>query len=500
MSEYKRTLKGVKQNLEDIDKLEQKGLKSAVDRNKLRKEQLQFESRGLDIERKVDAIQDSILSKLAKQKGFDLEIEGLKKLRTKGTKEEQKAAQDLLGTAEEYVNNQIDSVEFLNRMAQDYGKLNEQASIFGKLVADSAEDLEDSIKTSAKFKEGFDTLSEAVLGFNIKQTLSFAGLLALAGAFVLKIKEVRQELGTTVVQSTRLAGNMSLAAASATAFGGSAEQAQAAVTSLVDEFGSIDVVTARVSAQLGSITGQFGLSGDNAGKLLKQMQAISGASIETNLNLIGSVGELARAEGVAPARVLNDIASSTEAFAGFAKAGGDNIARAAVQAAKLGLNLDKVVSIAENLLDFESSIGKEMEASVLLGRQINLDKARQLAITNDLEGLQKELVRVVGGQAAFESLDFIQRQALGAALGGVSLSDLGRLSAGQNINLGRAPKIQTGGVVRQTGLAVVHKGETIAGSQFGGRESNKLLKQMLEQNATLMNRLTNKVSDLGLNS
>ena len=45
-----------------------------------------------------------------------------------------------------------------------------------------------------------------------------------------------------------------------------------AVTSLVDEFGSLDVVSARVSAQLGSITGQFGLSGDNASKLLKQMQ------------------------------------------------------------------------------------------------------------------------------------------------------------------------------------------------------------------------------------
>ena len=59
---------------------------------------------------------------------------------------------------------------------------------------------------------------------------------------------------------------------------------------------------------------------------------------------------------------------------------------------------------------------------------------------------------------------------------------------------------KTGGVVRQTGLAVVHRGETIAGSQFGGRESNKLLKQILEQNATLMNRLTNKVGDLALSS
>ena len=146
-----------------------------------------------------------------------------------------------------------------------------------------------------------------------------------------------------------------------------------------------------------------------------------------------------------------------------------------------------------------------MEASLLLGRQINLDKARKecrLVLTNDLEGLQKELVRVVVGQAQFESLDFIQRHVwwLGRALGGVSLSDLGRLSAGQNINLGGAPRMQTGGVVRQTGLAVVHRGETIAGSQFGGRESNKLLKQILEQNATLMNRLTNKVGDLALSS
>ena len=45
---------------------------------------------------------------------------------------------------------------------------------------------------------------------------------------------------------------------------------------------------------------------------------------------------------------------------------------------------------------------------------------------------------------------------------------------------GMLPKAQTGGVVRETGMAVVHKGETIAGTQFGGRESNKLLKQMIE--------------------
>ena len=62
------------------------------------------------------------------------------------------------------------------------------------------------------------------------------------------------------------------------------------------------------------------------------------------------------------------------------------------------------------------------------------------------------------------------------------------------------PKAQTGGVVRETGMAVVHKGETIAGTQFGGRESNNLLKELIKQNSTLMGRLTNKVGDLALSS
>jgi len=465
--------------------------------NELLNKSFRSSSDALSLDRQIERLQKGSLGILNKKLGLESQISALEDAKKKGSKEQISSATKLTELMADVVDGTKDFSSALKEIAEeDFGDLNDAAKDFGRTLQNGGKGLESQVKGAAALKDGFGSIAESLIGID----LSMAGLVAAVVSFALKIKEVRQELGTTVFQSTRLAGNMSLAAASATAFGGSAEQAQAAVTSLVDEFGSIDVVSASVSAKLGSITGQFGLSGDNAGKLLKQMQAISGASIETNLNLIGSVGELARAEGVAPAKVLNDIASSTEAFAGFAKAGGDNIARAAVQAAKLGLNLDKVVSIAENLLDFESSIGKEMEASVLLGRQINLDKARQLAITNDLEGLQKELVRVVGGQAAFESLDFIQRQALGAALGGVSLSDLGRLSAGQNINLGGAPKMQTGGVVRQTGLAVVHKGETIAGSQFGGRESNKLLKQMLEQNATLMNRLTNKVSDLGLNS
>ena len=375
--------------------------------------------------------------------------------------------------------------------------------------------------------------------------------------FANKALEVRQSLGTSAVDSARLAGNIKVAGLAAKAVGGNSQEAEAAVLSIAEEFGSISNISLGVSKQLGVVTGQFGLSGANAGKLLKSLQSINGASLETNLNLISATGELARAEGVAPAQVLNDIAGDTENFAKFAKDGGRNIAAAAIEARKLGLALGTVAGIAENLLDFESSIEAQLEASLLLGRQINLDKARELALTGDLEGLAKEVKNQVGSQAEFEAMNVMQRQSLAKAIG-VSVADLGKIVAGEqtaaelaeeqakatkkNADLTRtlvglqtaaamataiasfsgiplglgvfagiaaagiiastiknAPKAQTGGVVQETGVAVVHKGETISGTagQFGN-ETNKLLRELISQNEILMGRLTNKVGDLAL--
>jgi len=145
-----RTLKGIKQNLEDIVKLEEKGFKSAVDKNKLKKEQLQFQSRGLDIEKKIDSIQDSVVGKLLKQKGVEKELLSLGKLSEKGTKKEQEDAQKILQHVEQFAKGQIDNVELTSRLAENYGDLDDIANKFGKTVADSGKDLEDTVKTSAK--------------------------------------------------------------------------------------------------------------------------------------------------------------------------------------------------------------------------------------------------------------------------------------------------------------------------------------------------------------
>jgi hypothetical protein len=68
-------------------------------------------------------------------------------------------------------------------------------------------------------------------------------------------------------------------------------------------------------------------------------------------------------------------------------------------------------------MDWESSIASEMEASVLLGRQINLDKARQLAYDGKIAEMLVEAKKQAGGEAEFAKMSVVQREALGDALG-----------------------------------------------------------------------------------
>ena len=81
-----------------------------------------------------------------------------------------------------------------------------------------------------------------------------------------------------------------------------------------------------------------------------------------------------------------------------------------------------------------------MKASLLIGRDINLDRARTLALNNDLTGALEEVVSQVGGEAEFNELNRIQRQALAESVG-VSVGELSRLVR-DNANAGAAGAAQ----------------------------------------------------------
>ena len=64
---------------------------------------------------------------------------------------------------------------------------------------------------------------------------------------------------------------------------------------------------------------------------------------------------------------------------------------------------------------------------MLLGRQINLDKARQLSFMDDHEGMMREILKQGGGEAEFEKLKGFQRRALADAVG-VNVEELSRMA------------------------------------------------------------------------
>ena len=95
----------------------------------------------------------------------------------------------------------------------------------------------------------------------------------------------------------------------------------------------------------------------------------------------------------------------------------------------MGLSLSTTAKIAEGLLDFESSIAAEQEASIMIGKQLNFQKARQLALDNDIAGATKSIVDQLGDEADFNALGFLQRKSLAKSIG-VSVVEMSKLVKG----------------------------------------------------------------------
>ena len=260
------------------------------------------------------------------------------------------------------------------------------------------------------------------------------------------VTDTRKDLGVSVTEAAALTvANKGLAQA-AKGFGLTLEEdilpAQAAIRK---ELGASVREAFDLSLNFARTAAATGQTSDQLARTLSVMESVSSASRDVLLNQLRTNATLAGQAGVTPALVMRDLADNALFFAKFAKDGGMNILNASIAARKLGLELGAVESISESLLNFESSIENQLQASLLLGRQINLDKARQLAITGDQEGVMREILKQVGGEAEFNRLNVIQRQALADSVG-VNVEQLSRLVRNNTAAAG------TGGTDKSVGL------------------------------------------------
>ena len=190
-----------------------------------------------------------------------------------------------------------------------------------------------------------------------------------------------------------------------------------AVKGLVEEFGTINNVSGDTIDQIGTIAHEMGISGTEAAKLTAQMSQMTGETTEVATNTLKYTNELAKANGIAPGKITEQMAANTKDMHKFTKGGSKEFAKIAVEAQKIGIDMETAASAASGLLDFESSIEKQMEASVLLGKEINLDKARQLALDGKSVEAAKEVVKQLGGINEFNKMNVLEQQAAAEAAG-----------------------------------------------------------------------------------
>ena len=172
----------------------------------------------------------------------------------------------------------------------------------------------------------------------------------------------------------------------------------------------------------------MGISGQEAAKLTGNFARLNGNSTDTAMNLAASTKELAKANGIPIDQVMRDVSASSETFAEYGKDGGKNIAEAAVAAAKLGVNMGSLTKVTDSLLDFETSITKELELGAMLGKNINLDRARALAYEGSIGGAVKETLSTLGGIEAFNKMDIFQKRSA-AQLLGLSVEEFQKMAA-----------------------------------------------------------------------
>ena len=259
-----------------------------------------------------------------------------------------------------------------------------------------------------------------------------AAVLAAVKAFTFlndQRKELQEGLGVTRATSVEMGKDLLMVGGKLALIGVDAKQV---ASELGNSFGDLTQVTPELVLDIGQMSKGLGISSATSATLVKSFKDVGGLTAESAVDMIKYGTAMAVANKVAPGKVMEDIAENTESFADYGKDGGKNMLKAAVAARKLGLNLATTAKIADSLLDFESSIEKEMEASMLIGKQLNFNKARELALSGDIAGAAADVMKQVGGQAEFEKMNVIQRRALADSIG-VSTDELSKMTSGKGM-------------------------------------------------------------------
>ena len=308
------------------------------------------------------------------------------------------------------------------RILEKLGEKNKEtqkAKGFGADISESLGDQLDKLDKSGTLSGILKGNFEDIAG---SAKLAQAVLAAIGTALIAGNKSVigiSKELGTSGTESTLIRAELAGAAFTANDLRVTTEAILKANKALNKEFQTAAVfnkdilvgATAALDAQLMSGEAIAQLSGDAA-----RLGMTFDESLKTQENAVNAINSQTGAQ-ISLKTVLEDSNKITGQIRAQLGANPEAIARAVTQAKALGFELEQIANSGKALLGFESSIEAELEAELLTGKQLNLEKARLAALTGDYETLTKEIAANVGDFNDFSQMNVLQQEAIAKSVG-----------------------------------------------------------------------------------
>mgnify|MGYP005990600461 FL=1 len=196
----------------------------------------------------------------------------------------------------------------------------------------------------------------------------------------------------------------------------STEDLLAVQSEVISQMGPMAELSQDVASNIAETSKAFGYSAKTGGEVQTTFMQM-GATAEEAAKSQQKLAADAFKAGVPVGQVMEDIAKNSRVAARYMGDSTEEITEAAIEAAKLGMGLDDLASIADGLLDIEDSLTSQFEYQALTGKEINLDKAREFALQGKLTDMAKELSKEVGDIHDFNAMTVIERDKLAKSMG-----------------------------------------------------------------------------------
>lgn len=439
-----------------VDELATKKGQEAVEKSikQIKGDQVQSETNLLLLKRQIDLASKEELKSLGK--AYEAELR------------RQDALQGTLGVAGK-LKKEVDAINDAGAGFEKIGSMLKSIPILGEPLTGVFTNAAASARTLVK--DGMNPLQAKVISFGsvLRQTF-VAGL----GAAIINAGEqvgnVNKQLGLGLESSRKVADNFRQISEQSESTRINTTRLVAANGELVKSLGTSVQYSEQQLKTFIQNTEYLGASAEAAAKVEKLSISTSVDSEKYSERLASAANSAGRNLGIhiPLSKVMEKIQNLSSTTLLNFRRNPEELGRAVAQVEKLGLSFEQLKSTTSALLDFESSIQNELEAELLTGKDLNLERARSAALMGKEEDLAKEISKQAGTLAEFEQMTVIRRESLAQAFG-MNADQMADMLIKQDM------MNKLGDKAKDASLEQLKAARDLAKAKYGGDEGKALL-------------------------